>query len=221
MPEIIGVRNLKKKFGRNAVLRGINLTVSPGEKVALVGANGAGKTTLLRVICGQLRPTSGEVRVLDMEPWKNAAIRKRIGFLSHNTYFYRELTAEENLSFFSGFVGSKDSIDEVLELVGLKRFKSMRVSAFSRGMEQRLAIARMLIHSPEILLLDEPTSGLDREGRELLREILEKMSGKVTMIIASHNPDDIELCERGYIISDGKIKLDAPAKEILETYYGR
>jgi|Deesub1362B_J571_1020462.scaffolds.fasta_scaffold00016_48 ABC-type multidrug transport system ATPase subunit len=211
MAHIIELKNLWKKFDRRVAIRDVNLEIEEGEKVAIVGPNGAGKTTLLKLIAGQLKPSKGEVRVFGFKPWKRVEARKKIGFVSHFSYLYRDLTAIENLNFYAKLYGigkagkagktEKAEVQRILEIVGLYDHRNKRVSSFSKGMEQRLAIARMLLANPEILLLDELTSGLDLEGKNsILSYIHENFSDK-TIVMAGHDFEELEkICEKGILL---------------------
>ena len=171
--EAVGVWS---SFGDHSVLRGIDLALAPGQRVALIGRNGAGKTTLVRVLAGALRPTAGEVRVrgraFRSDP---AAARAAIGVLGHQSYLYPELTVAENLGFYARLYRVADRagrIERVLDLVGLRDRRSDRLATLSRGMTQRLALARAALHDPPILLLDEPDAGLDDRALAALESIL-------------------------------------------------
>ncbi len=236
MTAIIELKNLWKKFGRKVAIRDVNLEIEKGEKVAIVGPNGAGKTTLLKLIAGQLKPSKGDVRVFGFKPWKKVEARKRIGFVSHSSYLYRDLTAIENLNFYAKLYGvgktaegeaceacearksEKAEVQRILEVVGLYDHRNKRVSSFSKGMEQRLAIARMLLANPEVLLLDELTSGLDLEGRNsILNYIHENFSDK-TIVMVGHDFEELEsICERG-ILLEREIKAIDDLSEIKKVY---
>ncbi len=163
-------------FGDQVALRGVSLAVQPGERVALVGPNGAGKTTLLRVMAGLARPDAGTVSLAGhpLHP-RRADLRALLGVVLHHSFAYPELTLRENLDFFARLYRVPDRgerIPRVLDLVGLQHRSTQRVAALSRGMVQRLAIARAILHDPPILLLDEPDTGLDQEAMALLEAIL-------------------------------------------------
>ncbi|RLI80674.1 ABC transporter [Archaeoglobales archaeon] len=219
MTHIIELKNLWKKFDKRVAIRDVNLEIEEGEKVAIVGPNGAGKTTLLKLILGQLKPSRGEVRVFGFKPWKRVEVRKKIGFVSHHSYLYRDLTAIENLSFYAKLYRvDKVEIQRILKVVGLYDHRNKRVSSFSKGMEQRLAIARMLLANPEILLLDELTAGLDLEGKNsILRYIHENFSDK-TIVMVGHNFEELEkICEKG-ILLEKEIKAIDDLSEIKKIY---
>jgi heme ABC exporter ATP-binding subunit CcmA len=170
------ISKLKKNYGLKPVLRGVNLAVEPGQRVALLGANGAGKTTLLRILAGLAEPDGGRVHICGLDIMHEAQqARRAIGFVAHQPYLYDDLTVMENLLFFGRMYGVKRSRERahiVLERVGLLKRADDRASALSRGQAQRLAIARALLHTPRLLLLDEPDTGLDEEGIALLEALL-------------------------------------------------
>jgi len=171
---------LKKNYGLKPVLRGVNLVVEQGQRVALLGANGAGKTTLLRVLAGLAEPDGGQVCIdgQDMLHDEQQA-RRAVGFVTHQPYLYDDLTVMENLLFFARMYGVKQRHERaraLLERVGLLKRARERASALSRGQSQRLALARALLHSPRLLLLDEPDTGLDEEGIALLEAILNEQT---------------------------------------------
>ena len=189
---MIEVRGLTKNFGPQAALRGIDLDVKRGEFLTVVGANGAGKTTLMRILATLIRPTEGRVVVggydLAQQP---AAARRLIGFVSHQPLLYDDLTAEENLRFYARLYGvseAKAQISVTLSWVGLTARRGDLVRTFSRGMKQRLAIVRALLHDPPLLLLDEPYTGLDQEAVVMLRKVLAVLRCQErTAVITTHN----------------------------------
>ena len=176
-------RGLERRFGAKRVLRGLDLDVARGAFVVVTGANGSGKTTLLRLVAGLAAPTAGELAV-DAE-------RAELGYLGHEPLVYRELTALENLALYARLYRvpeSRERIGMLLERFGLWDVRNERSGTYSRGMLQRLALCRALLHDPTLLLLDEPFSGLDAEGAELLdRELLERR-GHATFLVATHDP---------------------------------
>jgi len=159
----IELADVGRAYGERVALAGVTLDLDAGKTLAVFGANGAGKTTLLRILATLLRPHRGEVRVLGRElPREGYAVRGRVGFLGHDPLLYRDLTARENLRFHARLHGvAFGRIGELLEAVGLERRADEPVHTFSRGMVQRLAVCRAVLHEPELLLLDEPLAGLD------------------------------------------------------------
>lgn len=206
---MITVKKLVKRFGPVTVLRELDFNVDPGEFVALLGPNGAGKTTLLRILSSLVRPTSGSVKVASFYlPSQGAFLRAKLGVVSHQPLLYGDLSARENLLFFSKLYSIRqERIDEVLDLVGLLPRKDDLVRTFSRGMQQRLAIGRAILHNPTILLLDEPHTGLDQAAGEILDRILQEVAleGR-TVVMTSHNLiRSAELASRLVLLSKGKI----------------
>jgi len=211
--------DIRKTFGHFTALAGVTLNVERGEFLALFGRNGAGKTTFLKVAATLVRHTHGKLRVegvdISEEP-ENA--RRHIGFLSHNTYLYRDLNPVENLRFFARLYGLKDPdqrIESLLDRVGLQRRASDPVRGFSRGLHQRLGIARVVLHDPSLILLDEPYTGLDANAVEILNRMLDEASaaGK-TIILTTHDLDQgLRGATRAAIIDRGKIVFTADAKD--------
>ncbi|HEU4557930.1 MAG TPA: heme ABC exporter ATP-binding protein CcmA, partial [Longimicrobium sp.] len=170
-------RGVEKWYGPLAAVRGIDFTLHSGEFLTVFGPNGAGKTTLLRILCGAVKPTRGEVTVGGDDVAADAA-RRRIGLLSHQTFLYPGLSAAENLDFYARLYGlprRRERVEEALLSVGLQDRRGDRVRTFSRGMQQRLALARTLLHGPSVVLLDEPYTGLDPHAAAMLREVLERL----------------------------------------------
>jgi heme exporter protein A len=187
--EAVRCRGLVRRFGERDALSGLDLEVAEGEVVLLTGPNGAGKTTLLRVLATVLRPTGGEAVVFGNALPKSArSARSLIGYAAHEPLLYPLLTAEENLRLYAALHGVEDSlVPPALERVGLARRAGDRVSDLSRGMRQRLSLARVTLHRPRLLLLDEPTAGLDEDGRAVLRSLLSE-PGR-TAVVATHEPE--------------------------------
>ncbi len=204
--KVVEFENVEKSFGMARVLKGISFDVFGGERVALFGPNGSGKTTIVKLMAGLLKATRGKVKIFGKEV--NEEVKRKIGVVSHNTFLYDDLTAYENLRFFSRIYDADESrIDDLLRIFGLWQKRNDFVKNYSRGMKQRLSIARALLNNPELLILDEPTTALDIEGRKILFEILHEFSG--TIIIATHVIDDArKLCERVIVIDGGVIKFD-------------
>jgi len=207
----IQVQGLTKSLGSHLTLRGIDLEVRQGEFVVIFGPNGAGKTTLIKVLATIMNPSSGRVLV-DGLNLKNDAeeIRRRIGVVTHQTFLYSNLTAYENLEFYCRMYDvprGKERIDEVVAIVGMTSRLYDRVGTLSRGMQQRLSIARSLLHKPAIMLLDEPETGLDQQAISMLREALQtEREGKRTIILTTHSLErGLELGDRLLILDKGKI----------------
>jgi len=213
---MIEVSRLTKSFGPRQALAGVDLRVAPGECVVLCGPNGAGKTTLLRILATLARPTSGTVRIAGLDPAKTGAdARMQIGFLSHHTLLYDDLTAEQNLVFYARMYAIPDAqarIDALLERVGLSSRRHDLVRTYSRGMQQRLAVARAVLHRPALVLLDEPYTGLDPLAADALTALLTDLTGEgCTLLLTSHNlQSDVTLNRRAVVLNRGRIVYDAP-----------
>jgi heme exporter protein A len=215
---LIQVKNLVKRFGPLTVLRELDFEVFSGEFVALLGPNGSGKTTLLRILGTLSRPTSGMVRIASYQlPQAGASLRAHLGVVSHQPLLYGDLTAEENLQFFSKLYAVEgERIREVLDLVGLANRKNDLVRTFSRGMQQRLTIGRAILHNPRILLLDEPHTGLDQEAGEILDNVLQTVAleGR-TVLMTSHDlVRAASLATRVDLLSRGKIAASSPTADM-------
>jgi heme exporter protein A len=195
------------------VLRGVDLEVRRGQCVALFGPNGAGKSTLLRTLAGLLRAQSGSAFVLGQPLPPDAALRRRIGYLGHDGFLYRDLDARENLAFYARLFGvvDKGRVDELIADVGLGHAAGRRAGAYSRGMLQRLALARALLHRPELLLLDEPLTGLDPEGAAVLARILASLANDgVTVLMATHDIERaLQSADRAVVLGRGRIVWDS------------
>ncbi len=213
---MIVVRGLLKRYGLRTVLRGLDFDAAPGEFVALLGPNGAGKTTFLRILASLIRPAAGMVSIAGHSlPADAAAVRRQIGFVSHQPLLYGDLSAEENLRFYAQLYAVPDAprrIDQVLELVGLVRVRRDLLRTFSRGMQQRLAIGRAILHAPPILLLDEPYTGLDQDASTMLDDTLRQVTSQgQTVLLTSHDlVHAAELASRFDVLSSGRICASAP-----------
>jgi len=185
----VACHGLVRRFGEHDALSGLDLEVARGEVVLLVGPNGAGKTTLLRVLATVLRPSEGDVAVEGCAlPGQARKVRSRIGFLAHEPLVYPDLTVTENLELYAALHGAgPERVAALRDRVGLARRGGQLAAELSRGLRQRLAIGRALLHDPAVLLLDEPTAALDEEGRSLLREVLGE-EGR-TVLAATHEPE--------------------------------
>jgi heme exporter protein A len=188
-PEAIVCEGLGRRFGERDALAGLDLVVGTGETVLVTGPNGAGKTTLLRILATVLRPSFGRVAVAGRElPAGAADVRREVGYAGHDPLAYPDLTALENLELYAALYAVPEGrVAEELDRVGLDGRRGDRVAELSRGMLQRLALARIGLHRPAIVLLDEPTAGLDADGREVLRSFLAE-PGR-TVVVATHEPE--------------------------------
>ena len=217
---MIEVHHLMKRFGPKMVLRGLEFNVEAGEFVALLGPNGAGKTTFLRILSSLSRATLGEVSIAGYSlPNQAAAVRRRLGVVSHMPLLYGDLTAEENLRFYGRMYGLEhleQRIDGVLDTVGLVPRRRDLVRTFSRGMQQRLAIGRAVLHDPDVLLLDEPHTGLDQDACAMLDDVLRQVTAQGrTVVMTSHDLSRAEdLAGRFDVLTRGVICASARAADL-------
>lgn len=212
---MIEIRNVTKRFGPHTALREIDLTIAAGESVVLAGPNGAGKTTLLRMLANLTRPTNGAITIDGLDTVKDAAVlRRQIGFLSHRTLLYENLTAHQNLRFYARLYGLNEPqhrIDDLLARVELDSRQHDLVRTFSRGMKQRLAIARAVLHKPRVLLMDEPYTGLDPFATTSLNALLRSLAAKrCTLLMTTHQLAEGTVGERALILYRGQILNDGP-----------
>jgi len=221
---IVTIEGLTKAYGYLPVLRSLDLEVQRGECVALLGANGSGKSTLLRLISGLIKPSGGRILVGGWEmPHQAAAVRGHIGMVSHKALLYSNLTARENLAFFARLynvpASERDAhIEALLARVGLSKRADSLVRTFSRGMQQRLSIARALLPKPDVLLFDEPYTGLDQDASLVLDEILRQTHAEGhTMLMATHLLERAaRIASRVIILNRGQIALDVPTSQLGE-----
>jgi heme exporter protein A len=217
---MIQIQKVVKTFGNRAVLRGVDLTINEGDFVTLMGANGAGKTTLLHIVANLSRPTLGDVLINGYAMAESASqLRRFIGLVSHKTLLYDDLTAAQNLRFYAKMYDVPDAsrrIETVLNQVNLWPRRNDPVRTYSRGMQQRLAIARAILHNPPILLLDEPDTGLDQHSAGILGELLKAVGiSQRTILMTTHNLDrGLSLGNRMVILAKGKIVHDSPRQNV-------
>jgi len=217
---MITVQRLTKRFGSKTVLRGLDFEAEAGEFVAILGPNGAGKTTFLRILASLSRPTMGLVQIAGFRlPDQATAVRRRLGVVSHLPLLYGNLTAEENLRFYGrmyALANPEDRIRQVLGLIGLEKRRGDLVRTFSRGMQQRLAIGRAMLHDPGVMLLDEPHTGLDQDACEMLDSVLKEVAARGrTVVMTSHDlARAADLASRFDVLSRGKIVASARREEM-------
>ena len=220
--ELVG---LERRYGERTALADVTLSLERGATLVVFGPNGAGKSTLLRVLAGLLRPHEGTVRVLGHRlPEEDWAVRGRIGLLGHEPLLYRDLTGRENLRYHASLHGvGGERIDEVLDAVGMRRRADEPVRSLSRGMVQRLAVCRAVLHDPDVLLLDEPRANLDPAAGELVEPLIGRASGR-TRVVTSHDPAgglaeaDVVLGLRGGRPELLGAAVDLDATRIAELY---
>ncbi len=220
----IVAEGLTKSFGHFMALRGVNLSLPKGCFLTIMGPNGAGKTTLIRVLATLARPSSGRVSLCGLDLSRESIeARRLLGVVLHQTLLYDNLTAEQNLRFYGRLYGVAElhaRILEVAEEVGLAHRLRDPVRTFSRGMQQRLAIARAILHDPGIMLLDEPDTGLDMEAAARFKEILRRDSaGQRTVLMVTHNLErGLQICDRAAIMKRGRIVYMSEGKINLDSF---
>lgn len=226
---MLAVRELHKRFGRNAVLKGLSLELVPGEIYGLLGPNGAGKSTTLRIVTGLVRPDRGRVRIdgVDLAARPRAALR-RVGAQVDRPSFHGYLSARRNLHLLAMLGGDEPTqADELLVKVGLAERADEKTDGYSTGMQQRLGIAAAMLGRPGLLILDEPTTGLDPEGRESILRLIRQLAGEYgpTVLFTSHIFDEVSrLCDRAGILDGGALVHEGPASaaaELREIYFER
>jgi ABC-2 type transport system ATP-binding protein len=223
---VILVDSLTQRFGRRTVLNSASFQVQPGDLFGLVGPNGAGKTTLLRILATLLRPSGGTARIAGFDVLRQPdQVRRRIGYMPDTFGVYPDLTAREYLQFFGSVYGLRGRkretvLADLLQLVGLESKANEPVEQLSRGMQQRLSLARCLIHDPEVLLLDEPASGLDPHARQEIRALLSELQRmKKAIILSSHQLSDVSLlCNKILVIDRGKTVFCGGLREFLSEH---
>jgi heme exporter protein A len=206
------VRELSRTFGARKALDRVSFELPAGAFLSIFGPNGAGKTTMLKVLSTLTVPSKGSARVLGLDVVEDAVeLREQIGFISHNPLLYPDLTAEENLEFFADLYcidDPKARVKELLTAVELNHRKLDAVRTYSRGMIQRLSIARALLHKPEVIFLDEPYSGLDPHAMDILDSLIASVREEHTFVMISHDlQKGLELCSHALILAKGKVVL--------------
>lgn len=220
----IEAKDISRSFGRRDVLKKISFTLPKGGFLSIFGPNGAGKTTLVKILSTLLEPSTGEVHIagikLDDDP---TDIRKQIGLISHQSLLYLDLSAYENLEFYGTLYGVdnlQERAEELLDRVELTHRRHDLVRTFSKGMQQRLTIARSVIHSPSILFLDEPHTGLDPHAMDILDGMIESIRSDHTFVMVTHNlRKGLDLCSAAMIIENGRIIFLKDKSEINEDEF--
>lgn len=226
----IEVQGLTKSFGNHLALKGIELKVKTGEFLTILGPNGSGKTTLIKVLATLLKPSGGNVRVAGLELRHDSMeIRRKLGVVTHQTFLYDTLTAFENLKFYGKMYdvpNLEERINEVVTKVGLVSYLHQQVRTLSRGMQQRLSIARAAVHSPSIMLLDEPETGLDQHAVAMLGDVLDTLTPKErTVVMTTHSLErGLELGDQLVILAGGEVahveaKQSLGIASLREMYY--
>ena len=230
MPPVIQTEGLTRRFSDLTAVDQVNLTVERGEVFGLLGPNGAGKTTLVRLLNGLLPPSEGRARVLDFDTiTQGDVLRKHTGVLTESPSLYERMSARENLLFFGTLYGITEAelprrVDEILKLFGLTARANDKTGEFSKGMKQRLALARTLVHQPELLFFDEPTAALDPEAARQVSDLIANLSreGGRTIFLCTHNLDEAQrLCDRVAVINKGRLlAVGAPQQLARDLFQG-
>jgi len=217
---VIEAEGLVVSLGGRDILRGVSFTLAAGRTLAVLGPNGAGKTTLLKTLATLLTPAGGELRVFGADPRRQAAaIRRRVGYVGHQTFLYPQLDAWDNLLFWARayeLTHPERRVEEMLTLVGLDSYAREPVRQYSRGMQQRLTLARALLHEPGLLLLDEPHTGLDRQAAALLDRVVQRQrAGGGAAVLTSHDAGRaIALSDEVLVLDRGRVALQSPSAAI-------
>lgn len=215
----VETRALWKLIDERAILKDLTLTVRPGEFVALLGANGAGKSTLLKILATLTPPSEGELRLFGQITRRDAALRSRIGLVSHQSMLYRDLSARENLALVAQLYGLSEPAartETALAAVGLADRADDPVRAFSRGMTQRVSIARALIHDPELVLADEPFAGLDVTSLEAIQTLLSHahQAGRTVILVNHDIAQSLRIAQRVIVLHEGALLIDQPTNTV-------
>lgn len=224
---MVKIGSLTKSFGHIKALDNMNLDIKKGELLGIIGPNGAGKTTAIRIICCILQPNSGEVMVGGYGIYNDQIkIKSMIGYLPEEPNLYERFKARNLLKYFGELYGVPKNqldgrIDELLELVGMSERAEDRINTFSKGLRQRIGIARALIHDPELIIFDEPTMGLDPATSRTVRNFIKELKGDKTVILCTHYMDEADLlCDRVAILNQGRIRDIGTPKTLKEQVHG-
>ena len=220
---LLRLSRVTKTFGLVRAVLAVDLEVCKGDFLAIFGPNGAGKTTLLRMVAGLTQPTSGDIQFTSKDDHSG---RERVGYVSHQSFLYNELTGIENLVFYGRLYGigkARERADEMLAKMGLRDASHRRVGAYSRGMKQRLTLARALLHEPDLLLFDEPYTGLDQHGSRLFTAVLQglKEEGRTVLLITHNLGAGLELCSQAVIQNKGALVFQASRQEVAASEFER
>ena len=221
---IVEVTDLTREFGPRRAVASVTFSLAPGDCLALFGPNGAGKTTLLRVLAGLLKPTSGSARISGIALPGGPVARSRVGLISHHTMLYEALSARENVSFSAGLYGVRDAdarVEDSLRRMSMLERADASIRSLSRGMQQRVSIARAMVHAPELVLADEPYSGLDENGARALTALLKELrSAGTAIIVVTHNlVEGLSLATHAAVMQRGKFVRYDPARSIDPKSY--
>jgi len=228
MDEVIAITHLSKSYGKTRAVVDLNLSINKGEFIGFLGPNGAGKTTTIRMITGILKPDGGSITVAGLDGHDRINTARILGVVPESRGFYDWMTAREYLLFFANLYGlekaaASQRITHLLSQVDLSRNKQKKIGAYSRGMKQRLGLARALINNPQILILDEPTLGLDPQGQEDIENLLKELNSRgVTIFYSSHLLHEVSnLCSRIAIINQGRLIAQGTIQELMQTTKSR
>ncbi len=215
----IEVQSVTKYYKAQAALNDVSFKANKGEIVGFLGPNGAGKSTMMKIITCYIKPTSGDVKVCDLDIFEDSLkIRKKVGYLPETNPLYPEMYIREYLRFVAGVYGiknKKERVEEMIALVGLERESHKRIRELSKGYKQRVGIAQALIHDPEVVILDEPTSGLDPNQLDEIRALIRRIGKEKTVLLSTHIMQEVEaICDRVVIIKLGEIVADSPVSEL-------
>jgi heme exporter protein A len=223
-PPIVEVADLARSFGSRKAVAGVTFSLAPGDCLAVFGPNGAGKTTLLRLLAGLLKPSSGSARLAGIPLPGGTLARSRVGLISHHTMLYEALSARENVSFAARLYGIRDAgtrVDDSLRRMSMLERADAPVRLLSRGMQQRVSIARAMVHSPSVVLADEPYSGLDESGARSLTALLRELrSAGTAIIIVTHNlAEGLSLSTHAAVMQRGRFVRYDPGEGIDSASY--
>lgn len=215
----IEVTSVTKIYGKQKALEEVSFKAKPGEILGFLGPNGAGKSTMMKIITGFLPPTKGQVRVCDIDVSKNPiAIKSKIGYLAEQNPLYYDLYVKEYLHFMAGIYGIQNKgsrIKEVISKVGLEAEQNKKIGELSKGYKQRVGLAQVLLHDPEVLILDEPTTGLDPNQLAEIRSLIKTIGNQKTVMLSTHIMQEVEaICDRVIIVNKGKIIANENTKEL-------